>query len=565
MKIDQEADPRGTRRKTKAAIDQQLLRAQDLVKSDPKQALQLSEEAGVACQLPPFNKRPYLAGLARSYYARASVYLERADYGQSIRFFSDCLTIYQTLKDHRQIASQLNNIGIVFAYCGAYDEALKNMLAAEKYISPEFSQEFKAEVYNNIGYTYVALGNFQVAIPFLLISLQIAESLDSEQPTNLTVLANIHDSLCQAYLAMKELEPALQSGIRSVDCCRKNEDYKKEAEYLLSLGEVYLLQENFPEANACYQAALQLARQHGFRREEADALRRQGELHSRQGHWELAVELLQTALVIAREIKIQREVYECHYALAKIFKSTKQFENALEHFEQFHQLKETVFNDQSDQRIKSLTMIHQLEQARRETQIHQQKSLELMHEVEERRKAQELAEHISRIDSLTGMFNRSYFFARVQQHISESNPDREPSSILIMDLDHFKRVNDNYGHLEGDHTLISVTTRINQVLRKDDIVGRFGGEEFVVFLPRTSLEMAQTIAERIRLAIEELVVSPSCPELRVTTSIGVASLQAGGKQEKLLLEQILYQADQALYLAKSQGRNQVCIFTQEII
>jgi diguanylate cyclase (GGDEF)-like protein len=350
-----------------------------------------------------------------------------------------------------------------------------------------------------------------------------------------------------------------------VDCCRKNEDYKKEAEYLLSLGEVYLLQENFPEANACYQAALQLARQHGFRREEADALRRQGELHSRQGHWELAVELLQTALVIAREIKIQREVYECHYALAKIFKSTKQFENALEHFEQFHQLKETVFNDQSDQRIKSLTMIHQLEQARRETQIHQQKSLELMHEVEERRKAQELAEHISRIDSLTGMFNRSYFFARVQQHISESNPDREPSSILIMDLDHFKRVNDNYGHLEGDHTLISVTTRINQVLRKDDIVGRFGGEEFVVFLPRTSLEMAQTIAERIRLAIEELVVSPSCPELRVTTSIGVASLQAGGKQEKLLLEQILYQADQALYLAKSQGRNQVCIFTQEII
>lgn len=554
MKIDQVPNQLKTRRKTKAAIDQQLLFASNLKKTDPEQAMRIAEEAGSACQLAPFNNAPYLDGLGQSYYILASVCLDRADYSDALRFFTDCLAIYQKLKDNNKITSQLNNIGIVFAYCGAYDEALKNMLAAEKYITQDSSLDLKAEIYNNIGYTYVALDDFTSAIPYLLNSLQIAENMD---PVNQSALANIHDSLCRAYLAMNDLGSALRSGIRSVDFCRLAQNHRKEAEYLLSLGEVYLLQDKLAEAHATYQSALLIARQNGFRREEADALRRQGELQSRQSLWEQALELLQSALAIARDIKIQREVYECLFALAKIYKSTGRFEEALEYFEQFHQLKETVFNEQSDLRIKNLTTIHQLEHAQRETQFHQQKSLELQHEIEERRKAQELAEHISRIDPLTGLYNRRYFFFMFQEHISKHASNNETLSFMIIDLDHFKLVNDNYGHLEGDRTLTRVATQLNHALRKDDIVARFGGEEFVIFLPDTGQDIAQIIAERIRLTIEELVISPSFPELRVTASIGVVSMQAGNKQAELLLEQALREADQALYLAKNRGRNQV--------
>lgn len=548
----------------RAVIDRLLLKAEELVRSDPEQALRLADQAATACKRYPFDVVPYQKGLARSLHASASAYLDLANYGLALKLYSDALAIYQEIKDQSQIAAQLNNIGIIYAYCGVYDEALANLRAAESLLTERTPLDLKAEILNNIGFAYVTLGDYANAVPYLLKSLEAANLMkQGDKSANLIVQANIHDSLCQAYLALNNLDAALAAGLTSTALCHQSGDLRKEAEYLLSLGEVYVRLKDPEHAISCYQRSLGLARGHGFRREEADGLRKMGTLLSRSGDSVQAKRLLSEALSIAQEINIPREVYECHQALSSLYKQAGEFEKALEHYESFHQIKETLFNDQSDQRIKNLEMIHQVEQARRESEIYQQKSIELQKEIDERKKAQELTEVYARIDSLTGVFNRRHFFAIAQERIHDTFQQQAPLSILIGDLDHFKAINDRFGHLEGDRVLTAIAHKISAMLRKDDIVGRYGGEEFVILLPVTNADLAILVAERLRASIATMKISADYPALRTTISIGIASLQGDLGQDEQSLERLLSEADQAMYAAKRLGRNRVIAFPLE--
>ena len=126
----------------------------------------------------------------------------------------------------------------------------------------------------------------------------------------------------------------------------------------------------------------------------------------------------------------------------------------------------------------------------------------------------------------------------------------------MVDIDHFKRVNDTHGHKTGDVVLQKMSALMQESLREIDVIGRLGGEEFAVLLPETALEEAREVAERLRarVAEEEFVLEEGMP-LRVTISVGVATM----KQKSLNIDMLLSVADEALYKAKHAGRNQVCV------
>jgi len=140
----------------------------------------------------------------------------------------------------------------------------------------------------------------------------------------------------------------------------------------------------------------------------------------------------------------------------------------------------------------------------------------------------------------------------MQRALSRAIDDGKPLAVLMVDLDHFKRINDAHGHALGDVVLARTTRAIQSMLRADDIVGRFGGEEFVVLLPRADLQQAMGAAERCRAAIESMEI-PDAPYLSVTASVGVAGFPDHGDQ----LDQLLNQSDQAMYAAKARGRNRI--------
>lgn len=180
----------------------------------------------------------------------------------------------------------------------------------------------------------------------------------------------------------------------------------------------------------------------------------------------------------------------------------------------------------------------------------------------------ERLKHLGLTDSLTGIHNRRYIDQRLLEEIARAHRDRTPLSCLYIDIDYFKNVNDQFGHQNGDVVLRSISACIKKELRLSDALGRFGGEEFVVLLSNTSLETAILIGERIRTSIAEQHVHLVKRKeiITVTASIGVACLLPPEQDLPAdeLVQQLITQADQALYQAKSSGRNSVVSFDQVI-
>ncbi|MFL5319203.1 MAG: diguanylate cyclase [Myxococcaceae bacterium] len=174
------------------------------------------------------------------------------------------------------------------------------------------------------------------------------------------------------------------------------------------------------------------------------------------------------------------------------------------------------------------------------------------------RKREELLA-LSRTDPLTGLFNRRYFEERLGMEFARSNRYRAPLSCLMMDVDHFKKVNDSYGHPFGDRVLQAVATVATGTLRDVDLLARYGGEEFIALLPETGPQEAHRVAERVREGIEALVFDWKSTEgakskVKVTASLGVATFPVPSIDSS---ESLLRAADDCLYAAKQAGRNRV--------
>jgi len=187
----------------------------------------------------------------------------------------------------------------------------------------------------------------------------------------------------------------------------------------------------------------------------------------------------------------------------------------------------------------------------------------------------EEAHRLSIIDPLTGIYNRRHFMALVQQEYQRACRYKRPLSIIMLDIDHFKRVNDTYGHLAGDQVLRVIALKIQDHLRESDFIGRYGGEEFVILLPETPSMFktdeltaekqienisAKIVAQRVCDLISSMKIKTENGEVSVTASLGVA----GQATDFADIETLLDRADTALYIAKQRGRNQVTVWTSSM-
>lgn len=193
-----------------------------------------------------------------------------------------------------------------------------------------------------------------------------------------------------------------------------------------------------------------------------------------------------------------------------------------------------------------------------------QRTQELQSTLEELSRANDKLKTISITDALTGLNNRYYFNEQWAKEHKRAHRDKTSITLILLDIDHFKRINDEYGHPAGDMCLKHVANAISKQAGRDvDVVCRYGGEEFAVILPNTDQEGALGVAENIRRQIENLHLSWGNQNLHLTASLGISCMQPK-KSDKKNQEFMINQADQALYQAKAQGRNQVVLFDVDV-
>lgn len=178
------------------------------------------------------------------------------------------------------------------------------------------------------------------------------------------------------------------------------------------------------------------------------------------------------------------------------------------------------------------------------------KMQELIHRLEQ---SKEELKMLASIDPLTGLYNRRYFLETSKNIINIAQREKIELSILMLDIDHFKSINDTYGHDVGDDVLKVFTNTISEHVRKSDLVCRWGGEEFLVLLYNTNIEYSLTISEKMRHETELLCIKVKTEqEIKITTCIGISKVVSD-------IESAINRADEALYEAKENGRNRICI------
>lgn len=571
----------------------------ELRKVDIKRSLDLSRQAHELSQ-----KLFYRSGLASSLRNEGYVHMMQSDNQEALASSLEALRLYELMNDSAGQATALNTIGNVYHAFGDYENALRNHMKSFQIKENLEDKKGQAASLNNLGTVYQRLNDTARALECYLKSLKIREDLgdhsgeggplnniglvyqelgeyekalefyfkglDYEQASSAAhgiLLMNIGN----AYFRLGRLDQARDFLARSLEVSKTSGDREAVAMCLVNLGE--LTEEAGDDEGALnfYQECLTLTRDIGSKFLEGTVLYDVAKHFLKQNQLGEAMENFKAAQEIASEIQSRELAYECELGLATAYEKSGQLSDALKHYMSYHEAKEKISTAEADRRTHGLMIQYEVETARKEKEIFRLKNVELVEAYQESqalteslKEANSEKEHLlseltktnaelqnqARVDSLTVLWNRRYVDQELPSEFDRARRYDRYLSVVMADIDDFKLINDRFTHLVGDEVLRIVAKIIRAKCRSVDCVSRYGGEEFLLYFPETTVIGAEVVCEKIRKAIEEYDWKAIAPDLAVTISMGISDDLTLPTYEKLISA-----ADAKLYEAKSKGRN----------
>jgi len=499
------------------------------------------------------------------------------------------LELYERIGDRSGTAQALNQLGNIADDLGQYYQAIDDYLRSLRLAEQLGDPGRIARLQNNIGIIHFKLKEYDAA----LASYGQAMAFEAGQG-NQRRLANLENNIGLVHFEQKHFAEAAEHYRRALELERRLGSPSGVGNSLTSLGEVEQALGKPEQAIALYRQALPLAVEARdswgealIHADLAASLAATGRLAEAHDEAEKSLELARTTAAPDLEMTSRR-------ALADILARRGRPVEALTQFRAYHDLYERTFNDETRRRTGDLQARYEAERHRREVEaLRQQQTIQdlqadrnrlliralglgllllaalvvvvlgnlrhkaranalIAHQNEELTDAYHRLEEAARTDPLTRLANRRDVHERLENERVRSERSHKAFAIVLSDIDHFKAINDRWGHEAGDRVLVAVAETMRRTLRKQDVVGRWGGEEFIWVLPETPLEGARLLAEKIRALIHEQSVRLGETEIRVTLTFGVSAYD-----HPMDFEHCIRLADQALYRGKEAGRDRV--------
>jgi diguanylate cyclase (GGDEF)-like protein/putative nucleotidyltransferase with HDIG domain len=443
------------------------------------------------------------------------------DFVQGVEYVQSTLELCQLANDESGIASALTNLGMLHHHLGQDEEAIKYHRESVHMSQRNGHSHREAMASNNLGIALIGLGQFEEAID-VLTTAQPLGALIGDEGLNTRVLIN----LSEAYHKLGNQTLALGAINQALDLISDDSESR-----------VYALM----------NAAL---------------------IHADLGDHSQALEMLNCGLSIAQASGLKSLGFQIHKHLSRIYKTVHRVDEALEHHEQFYAIEREVLAAEVTQKLRITSAQREIERTRAESEIYRLRNVELARALTSLQEADRLKSQLvkelnsksleldrqTKIDALTGIHNRRYLESTLASKFAQSREAGTDLSVVIVDVDHFKEINDRFSHQVGDQVLKIIAGLLLKSCRSEDLVARYGGEEFVIALPGMVASQALIVCERIHKSLGKYDWSSFSPELRITISAGLSDDASASNHEKLLNA-----ADLKLYEAKRSGRNRTCL------
>lgn len=512
----------------------------------------------------------------------AAVAMKRGDQDTARELFGQAMTELEAVGDRKRLAGVHSNLSLIYYAVGQLDHALDEMTAALELYRELGDEQGQGVVLNSIGALYSRLGEPEKAREQFQRSLEIA---DRTGHTHLLLSALVN--LGELHAARGEWDQALDRFRRALAAARAADSPDHVAVCLNNIGDVLRQTGDLDGALAHYRESLAIFEQMNARPRVVASWLNLGHTYLAMDRRGQARDYLKQALDGAEETGELNLRRDAAAALAELAERDGDFRRALELQRLVAELERTIFSreniakaaslearfeaDRREQHIALLTKEAEIQELQAKRQrlwlavvaagllalvvvvavLASRYRLKVRSTAELRRANQRILE-LARHDALTGLLNRRSGQERLEVEASRSRRTGRPFSLLMLDVDDFKAVNDQHGHEAGDALLVHLADLLTSRLRSQDMVARWGGEELLVLLPETAAEGAAGVAEELREAIADTAVARAGGELRCTVTLGVAEHQPGAQPDATLRR-----ADGAMYAGKRAGKNRV--------
>ncbi len=513
------------------------------------------------------KKIRYEEGIEAAEEELAETYYE-TDEAKALIYYKKLLPKKLSKNNLERVSYYYNVIGLIMMHRGKYSDALVNFRKSLEYGRKIKDYHRMANSANNIGLILNIFGFYDKAIDYFKLSMEYEKKVNNNAYFGSTYIniANSYDYLGKK----KEVLRYYKLALKSAEKFNKLYDI---ALYYNNMGAILLENNRLEKAYEHYKQALKLSEENRFKDLEPYIYNGIGEYFFKKGDFKKALKYQKKAEALNQEDSLRKTIYK---DLTEIYLKMKDLKNA----EKYHNLYVKCVNKRSKEKIykEVENLIMSMEKDRLNQKImlaEKEKKIQkliiwilvlissliligiliLLIKYKYSKKINTILEKLSRKDSLTQLSNRRDIMEKLDFLSKQFKRYGKIFSIVLIDVDNFKDINDTYGHSGGDHILKELSNLLIKNLREIDIVGRWGGDEFILILPETNADKTKTVIKKIKKALENASFSYNNKEIKLTMTFGIYEYKKGEN-----IEEAINKADSAMYEGKKSGKNKIIIF-----